>query len=175
MAVTTASSGWKRDFTVIVAPNEPDRQAAPECTARRLAAPSAIQARPQYVQLRFAHCPFQPQQQAVVEQRRMIKAISIADEGVAGAPARSIRRCQSALFRARRETSKAQYEADMAERHFGNEPCKSRANDSTRTGETEVFINDNDPIVGPADLARPDRECVLSFCGFTIVFHLMWT
>ncbi len=113
------------------------------------------------------------EQEPIIEQRRMIKAISIADEGVAEFGEFDQAMPVGIIARKTRHL-KAQYEADMADATSAMS-VKSRANDSTRTGETEVFINDNDPIVGPADLARPDRECVLSFCGFTIVFHLMWT
>jgi hypothetical protein len=72
----------KTNFALLLAPDKADGQAAPEFAARRLVANAAIEARAQYVQLCFAHGALQPQQQPVIEHRRVIEAVAIADQRV---------------------------------------------------------------------------------------------
>ena len=72
----------KTNLALLLAPEEANRQATPEFAARRLVANAAIEARAQNVQLRFAHGALQPQQQPVIEHRRVIEAVAIADQRV---------------------------------------------------------------------------------------------
>jgi len=72
----------KTNFAVLLTPDKANGQAAPEFAARRLVANAAIKAGAQYVQLRFAHCALQPQREPVIEHRRVIEAVAIADQRV---------------------------------------------------------------------------------------------
>ena len=72
----------KTNLALLLAPDKADGQAAPEFAARRLVANAAIEARTQYVQLCFAHGALQAQQQPVIEHRRVIEAVAIADQRV---------------------------------------------------------------------------------------------
>ncbi len=74
--------GMTQHLAVGLSPHESDRQATPELTARRLVADSAIEACAQHVQLGLAHGALEPEQQAVIEQRRVIDAVGVADQRV---------------------------------------------------------------------------------------------
>ena len=50
----------KSDFAVGVAPDKPDRQAAPQLAAGRLVADPAVEAGPKDIKFRFALVPFSP-------------------------------------------------------------------------------------------------------------------
>ena len=58
------------------------RQPAAQLAAAGFVENAATQARPQDVQLRLAHRPLQPEQQAVVEVRRIVDAVFVEDQGV---------------------------------------------------------------------------------------------
>ena len=62
----------------------------------------------------FAHGAFETEYQAIVEQRRMIDAVAVTDEGI-GETAKIEQAYQSALLRARRRDFEAKHDADMTE------------------------------------------------------------
>ena len=72
----------KANLAIGVAPDESDRQPPPQFAARRLVADAAVKPRPQHVQLGLAHGTFETEQQSIVEQRRVIDAIGVADQRV---------------------------------------------------------------------------------------------
>ena len=79
IAVWTASSGWSRTSPSALAPDQSDRQAAAEFSARRLVADAAVEASTKDMELRFAHRALQAEQEAIVEQRRVIHAVRVAN------------------------------------------------------------------------------------------------
>src|SRR5262249_35287138 len=100
--------------------------ATPEFAARRLVANAAIEARAQNVQLGFAHGALQPQQQPVIEHRRVIEAVAIADQRVdeAGEIDEAI---PFGIVAGQARDFQTQHEADTGERHLGSEPGKAGA------------------------------------------------
>ena len=74
--------GMEADLAVLLAPDEADRQAAAQFAAGGLVANAAVQARAQDMQLGLAHGALEAEQQTIVEQRGMIDAVGIADQGV---------------------------------------------------------------------------------------------
>jgi hypothetical protein len=67
------------NLAVRLTPYEADWQTAPELAARRLVTDAAIEASTQHMQFHLAHGALEPEQQPVIEQCRVIKAIGIAD------------------------------------------------------------------------------------------------
>jgi hypothetical protein len=76
--------GVEADLAVGLAPNEADRQSSPEFAARRLVANAVVEAGPQHMQLGLAHGALESEQQAIIEERRMIDAVGVADERIRG-------------------------------------------------------------------------------------------
>ena len=142
----------ERNLAVLLAPDKADRQAAPEFAACRLIANAAIEARAQYVQLCFAHGALQAQQQPVIEHRRVIEAVAIADQrvGEAGEIDEAI---PFGIVAGQARDFQTQHEANTGERHLGSEPGKAGAGRGSATGQAQVFINDDDPFGRPAELA----------------------
>jgi hypothetical protein len=161
----------KQDFTIRFARYKSYGQPPAQLPARRLAAPSAIQARPQHVQLRFAHCPFQPQQQAVVEQRRMIKAISIGNQRIRKTSQFDEPMPVGVISRQTRDLQ-SQYEPDTPQRHIGSELGKTGTSSSARARQSEIGINDQDLFSRPSEFASALRQLVLPACRFPIVLDL---
>ena len=77
---------WKQDFPILFSTNESDRQPSAQFTASRLVADAAVEARTKDVQLGFAHRTLEAKQETIVEQRRVVDAVIVADERV-GDPA----------------------------------------------------------------------------------------
>jgi len=72
------------------------------------------------MQLRFAHRAFQPEQQAIVEQRRMVDAVVVANESSV-MPHSSSKRYQSALFLARPRKLQSEDDTDVSQGNFAGE------------------------------------------------------
>lgn len=84
--------------------DQPDRQQHLELAAARVVENAALQPRLQDVQFGLAHRALQPEQHAIVAIGRIVDAVLVHDERARQA-ANLRRRCQSALLRARRDTS----------------------------------------------------------------------
>src|SRR5437588_615697 len=161
----------KTNFALLLAPDKADGQAAPEFAARRLVANAAIEARAQYVQLCFAHGALQSQPQPVIEHRRVIEAVAIADQrvGEAGEIDEAI---PFGIVAGQARDFQTEHEADTGERHLGSEPGKAGAGRGSAARQAQVFINDDDPFGGPAELVGLAGERVLPLSRFAIVLDL---
>src|SRR5499427_3708728 len=161
----------KTNFAVFLTPDKTNGQAAPELAARGLIANAAIKTGAQYVQLGFAHCALQPQQESVIEHRRVIEAVAIADQrvGEAGEIDEAI---PFGVVAGQARDFQTQHEPDTSERHLGNEPGKAGAGRGSAARQAEVFINHDDPFGGPAELASLAGQRVLPLSRFAIVLDL---
>jgi len=72
----------KADLAIGLAPNEAGRQPPAQFAPRGLIADSAIEASPQHMQFGFTHRALEPQQEAVVEQGRIIGKSGQIDQSV---------------------------------------------------------------------------------------------
>ena len=72
----------KSDFAVGLAPDQPNWQAAPQFASGRLIADPAVEAGPKDIEFRFAHRALQSEQEAIIEQRRVINSVGVADQRV---------------------------------------------------------------------------------------------
>ena len=74
--------GMKQNLALGLTPHEAHGQTAPQLAACSLIANAAVETRSEHMQLGLAHRPLQPEQQTVIEQRRMIDAVGISDQRV---------------------------------------------------------------------------------------------
>jgi hypothetical protein len=75
----------KEDFPILFSPDEAHGQAAPQFSASGFVADAAVQPGAKDVQLGFAHCALEAEQKAIVEQRRVIDAVVVANESIGDA------------------------------------------------------------------------------------------
>jgi hypothetical protein len=123
-------------------------------TAPRFLANRFLTPLPEKVQFELTHGAFEPQQQTVIQQTRVIDAIGIYDERshqtaqldevmpvttVAG---------QSGCF-------DAEDRAHAPGAHFGNQPCKTWTIDLAGTGTSQVLVDD-------LDLLKPELASLVS-------------
>jgi hypothetical protein len=161
----------KANLAVLLAPHKTNRQAAPEFAARRLVADAAVEAGAQHVQFRFAHGPLEPEQQPVIEQRRVIEAIGIADQRV-GEPGEVDQAIPFGIVARQARNFEAEHEADTGERHLGGKPGEAGAGHGAGAGKAKILIDDDDPLLGPAERADLAGQRVLPLGRFAIVLDL---
>lgn len=82
-----------------------------------------------------------------------------------------MRRCQSALLRARRDLE-SEHKADVGERDCGGEAGEARSRDKTGAGKPEVLVDDDDAVVGPAKLAGFGGKRILPIGRLAFVLDL---
>ena len=163
--------GVEADFAVGFAPDKADRQTAPKLTTRRLVADAAVEPGAQDVELRLAHCAFQPEQEPVVEQRRVIDPVRIADQGV-GEAAQVDEPIPVGIVAGQSGHLQAQDQTDVSKGDLGGQPGKARSRDCAGAGQTEVLVDDDNPIGRPAKLTGLMRQGVLSIGRLAVVLDL---
>src|SRR5215831_6161829 len=161
----------EQHLAIRVAPDKADRQAAPKLAAFCLIANAAVETRAQHVKLGFAHRAFETEQKPIVEERGMIDAVGIANERV-GQAGEVDETMPIGIIAGEPRDLEAEHKTHPCERHFGGEVGKARSRHRARTGEAEIFVNDNDPILRPAELTGLARERILPFGRFAIVLDL---
>src|SRR5690242_16687049 len=83
-----------------------------------------------------------------------------------------MRRYHSALLRAKRETSRPSTSPTRASATSAVSRAKAGAGRGSAARQAQVFINDDDPFGGPAELAGLAGERVLPLSRFAIVLDL---
>ena len=113
------------------------------------------------MQLGLAHRALETEQQAVIEERRMIDAIGIADQciGKAGEIDEPV---PIGVIASEPLHLEPEHKTDACERHFGGETGKARSRDRAGTGKAEILVNDNDSILRPAKLTCLGRKRILT-------------
>jgi hypothetical protein len=72
----------KADLAILLAPYESDRQSAAQLATGGLVTNATIETSTEHIKFGLAHGALEPEQEAVVEERRIIDAVGIADQGV---------------------------------------------------------------------------------------------
>src|ERR1700751_5525688 len=75
----------KQHFAVCLTPNQSDWQSAPQFTACRLVANSAVEAGAQHMEFSLRHGALESEYQPIIKHAGMIDTIGIADERIGGA------------------------------------------------------------------------------------------
>ena len=161
----------QQDLAVGLAPDEAHRQAAAQLAARGLVANAAVQAGAQHVQLRFAHRALQAQQQTIVEQRRVVHAVGVADERV-GHRAQVQQPIPVGVVARHARDLQPEDDAHVRQRHFGGHARKAAALMGRGAGQAEIFIDHGDPIGAPAQRRCALGQRVLARGGLAVVLDL---
>ncbi|MHC4047969.1 hypothetical protein [Bradyrhizobium sp. 23AC] len=61
---------------------------------------------------------------------------------------------------------------DARERHFGGEAGKARTRHRARTGEAKILVDNDDAVIGPAEVARFADKSILPLRRFAVVLDL---
>src|SRR5215470_4632228 len=170
MALQTASSGRNR-----TSPSS-SPQTKPTGSPRRSSPRSALLRIPplrraQDVKLGFAHCALETEQQAIIEHRRMIEAICIADERV-GETAEIKQAVPICIVAGEAGHFESEHDADMSKRDFCGETGEAGALDDTGAGQAEVFVDHDDPVAWPAKRGCLGDQSILTLRRFAIVLDL---
>src|SRR5262245_63809343 len=143
----------KQNLTVGLTPHEAHGQATPQLATCRLIANAAVETGSEHMQLGLAHRPLQPEQQTVVEQRRMIDAVGIPDQRV-GEAGKIDEAMPVGVVAGEPRHLETEHEADAGERNLSSETSEAGSCNRTGAGKAEVLVDDENAILGPAELAR---------------------
>ncbi len=163
--------GMKKYFAVLVAPDKAYGQTSAQLTAGSLVADPAIEAGANDMQLCFTHGAFESEDQAVIEKRRVIEPIAIADQSV-GDAAEIEQAIPIGIIAREARNFETKDDADSAESNFGGQACEAGALGHTGAGKTEVLINEDHLLVGPTELPCPLGQRVLPRGRFPVLLHL---
>ena len=117
--------GMEAHFALLLAPDKAHWKAAAQFAASGLVAISAQEPRPQHMQLGLAHGALELKQQPVVEQRRMIDAVGIADEGI-GEAAQVEQAIPIGIVAGEPRDFEAEHKTNVTERDLCGEPLELR-------------------------------------------------
>src|SRR6266566_2242571 len=159
----------EENFAIRFSPHETHRQTAAQFAARSFVANAAVQPGTNDVQFRFAHGPLETEQQTIVEQCRMIDTVVVSNQSVSQA-AQFEKTIPIRIVARQTRDFKTKDDSYMAQRNFADHARETGALICSRSGETEVVINNDDLILLPAELTGSLRQRVLSRRGFTVVF-----
>jgi hypothetical protein len=116
------------------------------------------------VQLRLAHGALETEQQTVVEVGRIVDAVLVEDEGVGeGADLEQPVPVGGVAGEAR--DLEAEDDAGVAEPDLGDERLEGLAIGAGGPGESEVAVDDDDALVGPAERDGALAKGVLAGCS----------
>ena len=101
----------------------------------------------------------------------MIDAVAIADQRV-GEPGKIDEAVPIGIVAGKPRHLETEHETDAGERNLGGEPREAGARDRAGAGEAEVLVDDDDAILGPAELARLGGKRILPFGRLAIVLDL---
>jgi hypothetical protein len=158
-------------FAIFLTPDEADGKTATQLAASGLVANSAVEAGAQDMQLGFAHGALEAEQQAIIEHRRMIDAVGIADERV-GETAEIKQAVPIGIVAREAGHFEAEHDADMSERDFCSETGEAAALDDAGAGQAEVFVDHDDLLRRPAEHGCLGDQSILTLRGFAIVLDL---
>jgi hypothetical protein len=160
-----------QDLPVGLAPDQPDGQAAAQFTAGGLIPDPAVQPCPQDVQLGLGHRALHPEQQPVVEQCRMVDAISVGNQRV-GHPGQVQQPVPVGVVAGQPGALQRQHDPDLPEAHLGSELREPAAPSGRGPGDSQVLIDHPHGAARPAQRLGPGDQVVLAHRGFGVPLHL---
>jgi hypothetical protein len=119
----------------------------------------------------FTHGALQPEDQAIVEKRRVIQTIAVADQSV-GQAAEIEQAIPISIIACETRDFESQDDADSPEGNFGSQANEAGPFGDTRTGKTEVFINEDHLLFGPTELLGSLGQRVLTRGRLPVLLHL---
>ena len=132
--------GMQQDLPVALAPDQADGQAAAQLAAGGLVPDPAVQAGPQDMQLGLGHGALHAQQQPVVEQRRMVDAVGVGDQGV-GHPGQVQQPVPVGVVAGQPGALQRQHDPDLPEPDLGSQMREPAAPGRRGPGEPQVLVD----------------------------------
>ena len=163
--------GMEQNFAILFSPNEADRQSAAQFAASGFVADAAVEPGANDVQFGFAHRTLEAEQQTIVEQRRMIDAIVVANESV-GEAAEFEQAIPVGVVPRQARDFQTENDSHMGQRDFAGQASEPGSIVGAGAGEPEIFVDDDDLLLRPAELTGFLSQGVLSRGGFAVVFDL---
>ena len=163
--------GVPADLPVMLAPDQPDRQAAAQLPAGCLVADPALQPCAQHVELRLAHDPFHAEHQPVVEQAGVVYAVGVGNQRVAGS-GQIQQPVPGGVVPGQPGDLQRQDDPDLTQRHVGHQRLEPVASTEDRAGHAEVGVDDPDRAARPAQLDGAFGQVVLPGGGLAVAFEL---
>jgi hypothetical protein len=163
--------GMEQHLAICLSPDEANGQSAAQLAARRLVADTAVKPGSQHMQLRLAHGALEAQKQPVIEQRWMIDPIGIADERI-GQSGQFDEAVPIGIVARQPGDFQPEHKPDTAEGNISSKLGKAGTGYGAATGKSEIGVNDQNPVFGPAKLARPLRQRILPLSRLSVVLNL---
>jgi hypothetical protein len=163
--------GVAQDLPVGVAPHEPDRQPTTQLATGGLVTDPTVEAGAQDVQFGLGHRAFHPQQQPVVEQRRVVDAVGVGDQrvGHAGQVQQPVPVCVVARKPGHLQR---QHDTDLAQPDLGGQLSEPGPAGGRRARDTLVVVDDPDASARPAQPGRAGNQVILAGGGLPVAVHL---
>ena len=161
----------EQDFTILFSPDHAHGQAAAQFSASGLVANASVQAGANDVELGFTHRALESQQKSIVEQRRMINAIVVANESI-GDAAEFQQAIPIRVVPREARNFQSEHDTDVSQGDFAGEASESGAPVSGGAGQSQIFIDDDDLPFGPTQLSGPIGQGVLAGSRFAVMLDL---
>ena len=153
--------GVEQDLSLLLAPDEPDRQRLAQLPTPSLVADPALQPGAQHVQLRLGHRALQPQQQAVVERPGVIQPVGVADHRV-GHAAQIQQPVPVDVVARQAGYLQAEHQPGVPERDLRRQPREPRALRHPGAGDPEIVVDHHHLLAREPELDRALDQRVLA-------------
>ena len=163
--------GVFEDLSVGLTPHQPDRQPDAQFAASGLGADAAVEAGPQNVQFGLRHGPFHAEQQAVVEQSRMVDAVCVGDQGV-GHPGQVQQPIPVGVVASQPRHLQRQHDSHLPEPDLGGQLGEPGPARGAGTADAEVVIDHPHRAARPAQRLGPCGQIVLAGGRFLVAVDL---
>ena len=147
-------------------------QAGLQFAAAGLALDAALQAGADHVQLGFAHGPFEPEQQPVVETARVVQAVLVEDQR-AGQGTEFQQAVPVAGVASQSGDLQAQHDPRASHAHLGHQLLKAFPVRCRRGGQPLVLIDRDHTLGGPAQLNGLPAQRILTPGALRVLDHLV--
>ena len=123
------------------------------------------------MKFRFAHRPFQPQKQSVVEVRRIVQPVLVEDKRI-GERTKLKQTMPIGVVARKARYLQTKYNSDAPQADLGDEALEALAVGGARAGLPEIAVDDDDAIKRPAERDSPFAQRVLALGALGVLEDL---
>jgi hypothetical protein len=139
-----------------------------------LIADATVESGPQDVQFCFRHRALQSEHETIVEKRRMVDTIAVSDQSV-GYAAQIEQAIPVSIVARQAGDFEAEHDSHMTQSDFCGHACESGTLHRSRTGETQISVDDDHLFLGPAQRPGFLDQSLLASGGLAVVLDLRRT
>ena len=133
---------------------------------------ASLQPRAQQVQLRLAHRALEPQQEPIVEVRRIVDAVFVEDQRI-GEGADLEEPMPVAAVAGQPRYLEPHDDPGLTQAHLGDQALEAGAARRRGGGDAQVVVDDDDLLVRPAEGHRAAAQVILATRAFGVLKDLM--